>query len=718
MVVVAEGCRIRRSFPYPVGQAGALSVPVAGPIPVLPIILLALALSLPVAAEPIPEISVTSLRTPVPESELIGNISVLDQSQLELVGATHIQQSLARLPGVNLHHNSGQEYLPAIRSPVLSGAGACGSFLMAEDGIPLRPAGFCNVNELFEAHTEQAVRIEVIRGPGAALYGSNALHGVVNVITPGVPADSAASAPESNRVALDYGSLDFYRTRIRAGADNVSVAVTGTRDGGFRDNAGVDQQKLSARHRYSTNLLSITTGVTAVNLNQETAGFIDGTDSYRDSGLAESNPNPEAYRDAKALRLWSRFEDNRDQPSWVVTPYVRWSQMAFLQHFLPGTPLEENGQRSAGMQTAWYFTRERSRTIVGVDSELVRGWLRQSQDSPTQGSDFLRETLPVGNHYDFVVNATQLAPFVHWDWQASNRWNISLGLRFEWMRYDYDNRMLDGRTRDDGSDCGFGGCRYSRPPDSIDNFLNLSPKLGVSYSLARDQQLFLSMARGFRAPQAVELYRLQRDQRVANLDSERLDSLEVGVRDSGEGLRYELVAYAMRKSNLIFRDSSFFNVDSGRTRHYGLELSLEYPLADNLVLGLAATIARHRYGYHEILSGIDIEGNDVDTAPHRFGTLNLTWQPTDTSQLELEWLHMGSYYTDPENLHGYDGHDLLNLRGAWQLSPKLALNARVTNLLDRPYADRADYTSFSGDRYMPGEPRGVFMGIEYRWLQE
>jgi outer membrane receptor for ferrienterochelin and colicin len=60
---------------------------------------------------------------------------------------------------------------------VLTGPGSCGSFLLLEDGIAVRPTGFCNVNELFELPSEQAEAIEVIRGPASALYGSNAVHG-------------------------------------------------------------------------------------------------------------------------------------------------------------------------------------------------------------------------------------------------------------------------------------------------------------------------------------------------------------------------------------------------------------------------------------------------------------------------------------------------------------------------------------------------------------
>ena len=104
-----------------------------------------------------------------------------------------MQQALSRVAGVNLHRGNGQEYLPAMRSPVLTGAGGCGGFLMQEDGIALRAAGFCNINELFEANTEMAQRIEVLRGTGTVLHGSNAMHGVINIVTPAPSSGSKAS---------------------------------------------------------------------------------------------------------------------------------------------------------------------------------------------------------------------------------------------------------------------------------------------------------------------------------------------------------------------------------------------------------------------------------------------------------------------------------------------------------------------------------------------
>ena len=100
-------------------------------------------------------------------SRIVGNennvgyiVSSITEDTLGLLSFQHIQESLNYIAGAGVQRGNGQEYLPALRSPVLTGAGACGGILAAEDGIPLRAAGFCNINELFEAHGEMAQRMQ------------------------------------------------------------------------------------------------------------------------------------------------------------------------------------------------------------------------------------------------------------------------------------------------------------------------------------------------------------------------------------------------------------------------------------------------------------------------------------------------------------------------------------------------------------------------------
>ena len=654
------------------------------------------------------EIVTVATRAEADLAEVIGTVSVVDESVLSLVSHAHVQQALVRVAGVNLHRGNGQEYLPAMRSPVLTGAGGCGGFLMQEDGIPLRAAGFCNINELFEANTEMAQRIEVLRGTGTVLHGSNAMHGVINIVTPTPSSESKA--------ALELGADDYRRLKYQSSLGSLAVAANFTHDGGFRDESGFDQQKMSLRHAYKNNDLQIDTGITLTNLNQETAGFIEGRDAYKDSALIKQNLNPEAYRDVRSARIWSRVSLPKKNYQLLITPYIRYSQMDFLQHFLPGDPLEENGQKSMGVQLGYYRTLTQGLNVIaGVDAEITDAYLKQSQDKPTQGSAFLQGTIPQGQHYDYQVDAIVAAPFMHLDWAVNNALSVSGGMRFESMRYDYRNNMLSGRTKADGTPCGFGGCRYSRPPSGKEQFNNWSANLGAKLMLNNGSHVFLRLARGFRAPQATELYRLQRNQQIADLDSESIESVELGFDGSIKRLSYKLAAYHMEKDHVIFRDSDFFNVTDGNTEHQGVELELDYAINAHWSMAISATQARHIYLNNVISDDINIRDNDIDTAPRHFGNVRLAWQPSEDRRVELEWQSMGSYFLEPENLHRYEGHDVLNLRAGWNLSESYRMYAIITNLTDRKYAERADYTSFSQERYFPGLPRAMQLGIELNW---
>ena len=94
-----------------------------------------------------------------------------------------------------------------------------------------------------ELNTEQARAIEVIRGPGNALYGSNALHGTINVLMPG--ADGATPA----YVGLEHGANAFYRldgfVRLR-GHTPARLGAVLVDDGGFREDSGYRQWKVFA----------------------------------------------------------------------------------------------------------------------------------------------------------------------------------------------------------------------------------------------------------------------------------------------------------------------------------------------------------------------------------------------------------------------------------------------------------------------------------------
>lgn len=660
------------------------------------------------------EVTVTALRRPQALLSHAGSIARIDAREIGELAATHHSELMNRTPGVLIQRGSGQESLTALRSPVLTGAGSCGAFLFLEDGLPMRPVGFCNVNELFEVNSEQAAAVEILRGPGSALHGSNAVHGIVNVINP-TPAELPPLA-----LGLEVGPDDYFRARLAASAPvalgEVGLVMHGTHDGGWRNDSGFEEGKLAAAWAFDTAGGSWLLRLNATRLDQETAGFIQGQDSYRDPAVARSNANPEAYRQASSLRATATYQrELRDGDQLDLRVALRSSSMDFLQHFLLGKPLEENGQDSLAVFASRSRDLDRVRLVVGLDAELASGELRQGQDGPTTGGPpAANAARPAGRHYDYVVDSRLLAAYAQAEWALSDRVTLTAGLRWEGLAYEYDNRMIDGNTDEFGTPCPGSGCLYSRPADRSDSFSNLGPRLGLSWQWSETTALWAGASRGYRPPEATELYRLQRGQQVADLDSEFIEGFEAGIRHRGERLRLELTGYRMRKDDIILRDAQGFNITGGRTSHEGLEYGLGWSLGDRWSLAASGTLARHRY---EFTGGIEqgeqvSRGDDVDTAPRQLHALRLGYAG-EVLRGELEWLAVGDYWTNAANTQRYPGHEVANLRLHWQPGGPFRLSLRVTNLFDRAYADRADF-AFGNARYFPGRGRAAFLEIGWQ----
>jgi outer membrane receptor protein involved in Fe transport len=645
-----------------------------------------------------------------PRAAGVESVTQRDGESVARIAPTHPNELLQRFPGAWISRGSGQEQLTAIRSPVLTGPGACGAFLWLEDGIPIRPAGFCNVNQLFELDTVQVDALELLRGPGSAVHGSNALHGAINVRTP-LPGEHPGT-----RVAFDAGAHTYARIRaaqeVNAAAQAWRLEFGGVGGDSFRDAEGVDQQSLRAAVKWldvpGTPLLRLS----AVNLNQETAGFVSGENAYRDA-RRRSNENPEAFRDARAFRLNAEWHFEFDgERRLLLRPYARRDDMRFLQHFLLGKPLEENGSHSLGLQAAL----QGERLNLGVDAEWAEGYVLEDQaTSLTEGSALQQAIRPAGRHFDYRAHSSNLAAFVQWRQPLNKRWRLESGARIESLAYDYDNRMAAGNLREDGTPCTMGGCLFNRPADRHDRFGDWNAQIGLVRESDAYGEIFGRLARAFRFPQAAELYRLQRGQDVADLDSERLDGIELGWRQRTATQSLELAAYHYDKRRVILRDAQGFNISDGHTTHRGIELDWRWTFAPTWRLEANAAYSIQRYAFDRALGGGEtiVRGNEVDSAPRWLGGARLAHEHAQLGEFELEWVHLGGYYLDAANTQRYPGHHLLHLRWQRSLSPHWSVSARLLNLADQRYAERADL-GFGQFRYFPGAGRSLFLGLAWQ----
>jgi iron complex outermembrane receptor protein len=173
-------------------------------------------------------------------------ISVITQDDIRRMGATSIPEALRMVPGMDVARITGNEWAVSTRG---FNSEYAGSLLVLIDGRTVYGPG--NTGVFWDAQDvvmEDLDRIEVIRGPGATLWGANAVNGVINITT------KSAKDTQGGLVSASYGTEDQPITTVRYGgelATNLYYRVYGK----YSDHPGLESSTGSSTPDSSTSLL-------------------------------------------------------------------------------------------------------------------------------------------------------------------------------------------------------------------------------------------------------------------------------------------------------------------------------------------------------------------------------------------------------------------------------------------------------------------------------
>ena len=662
-------------------------------------------------------------------SETPASIGVIGEGAVRSVGATHPQQILSQVPGVAVSVTNGEGHTTAIRQPFTTAP----LYLFLEDGLPIRATGFFNHNALYELDLPMAGGIEVTRGPGSALYGSDAIGGIINMLTRAPSTSTALSA------SVDVGSYGWRRMMLEAhtgagSAGALRVGANVTESDGWRDHTAYERQSVDARWDLTTQSgVEVKTVLSAGRIDQDTGANSPLIYSdYRNN--PERNNFPIAYRKVEAVRLSTSIEKEFGDGLLSVTPYVRTNRMELLASFsLSGDPtvyVSEN--ESYGALLKWrhdFPSFMRARVIGGVDVDVSPGSREEHRLGVTvagAGASRVFSDFRVGTRiYDYDVTFSAYSPYLQAELSPLERLRVTIGLRYDALSYDLDNTNTQGVVQ--GAATSF----YGQAPDIEVDYDHLSPKIGATYELSDAMNIYASYNTGFRAPSESQLFRPSVASNATDATSRALLALdlrpitatqvELGWRGTFDRWSMDVAIFElMKRDDLVSQRNLATNVttsvNAGRTSHRGIEVGLGLELLPTLRLDTAASYTRHKYE-RWVTASADFSGNDMETAPRVLGNTRLSWHPTATLSTQFEWIHVDDYWVEASNSSAfpkYGGHDLFNVRANWQATSALTLFARVMNVADARYADSASISS-NTPVYSPGLPRTYFAGVDVRW---
>lgn len=605
------------------------------------------------------ELVVTASRVATPQEQVGNSLTVITAAQLEQQQIRLVSDALRLVPGLAVNRSGGTGTLTRVR---IRGA-EDNHTLVLIDGIEANDPAFGSTFDFAHLLSSEIERIEVLRGPQSALWGSDAIGGVVNIIT------KSGNGPAKVRASLEGGSFgtlqgsasisggdrqfNYALGASRLVTDGVSVAPHGSEEDGYHNSSF--NLKLGAQPLEGLNL-DLVTRYTRARAETDPQDYnfppsatfgqvIDGDDINHSE------------------QLYSRLQGTLQLGQWTqrVGLAVTDTQNEFFSDGAK-TNSTDGRKRKLDYQSSYQFgERDHQHTVVfAAEHEREEFHQRgQTADAPSNQDQSMTNTGLIGEY--------------------------RIGL--------WEQLFLSAAVRRDHNDFFDDATTY---------------RLSAAYLLDSGTRLHSSYGTGVTNPTFTELFGYYPDTFVGNpnLKPEKARGWDIGVEQpfwDGQVV-LDLTYFRSTLSDEIvstFDMGTYMSsVDNGagRSHRQGLELSAKAALRDNLDLNASYTYT----------DSTDASDQDELRRPRHVASMDLAYRWDDRTRVNLNVAYNGQQYdndyaTTPETRVTLADYTLVTLGANYRLNPQLELYGRVENLLDQDYQDVYGYAT-------PGI--GAYMGIK------
>jgi len=592
-------------------------------------------------------IVVTATRAEQPADQTGQAITVIDHDLIERRQSQTVSDLLSTTPGVTFNRNGGIGTATGIS---IRGAETAQTLVLI-DGVrindPSSPGGAFDFGNLLIGNIN---RIEVLRGANSVPWGSQAIGGVVNIVTTPPTDDLSINA------RAEYGYADTAQgvanASFRAGpvaasfgggyfrTDGISAAAIGTERDGYRNYGANGRVEIALSDAIAVDLRGYySRGRT------ELDGFLPDF-SFADTDEYSIARELLGYAGVRASLLDGRFNNRL---GFTITDIDR-------DNYNPAFGDEPSfigrGRVERFEYQGDFAVSEAIRTVFGAETEKSRF-----------GDGFAKYSTGIDSVYGQLI-LTPIAPLT-----------VTGGIRYD----DHE---------DYGSEVIFSG--------------------NAALRVASGTLLRASYAEGFKAP---TLYQLRSDFGNEMLKAERAKSYDIGIEQHLMDDKVMASATLFRRTakdqiDFISCDAPFEGIctdrpygtydNIARARAQGVELAVDLKPVDVLTVN-----ASYTYVDTENRSPDSFNfGNVLARRPKNSISLSADYAPAEGLSVGATIQHVSDSFDDPGNFTRLDGYALVGLRAAWAFNPRYELYGRVDNLFDETYQTVATYGTIGRAAYV------------------
>ena len=577
------------------------------------------------------DVVVTASRIPQLESQVLGDVSVINSDTLRRAGQDSLADVLARQHGIEFSTNGGPQTVTSVN---IRGAGSAHTLVLL-DGVPINTAtaGLASIQGIPAAAVE---RVEILRGAASSLYGSNAIGGVINIIT-----KPEAQQETQARAAIGYGSQ---------GTAKASAAVSGS-EGKLRYSLAGSAER--------------SRGYDAT--EAATMGHNPDRDGYRNYSFNGSLGYDWAAGQNLELQFFKSRVNGQIDYDFMQTPGADDKGVTELESVSIASRNRINKYWQSMLR--YTYSQDRSETLSLDQSTVI---------STRQNQIAWENLLTLDENQSVLLAYEHLAQRVYGDLEAFDP------ITFVSTPADYDvtRRHNNAYTGVYTGNFGRHHLQASLRHDHDSQFGGATT-WGLSYGFDLTDNLRARVAAntGFQAPNFNLLYYPGTGISNPNLKPEKSRNLEAGLDYQDDNLSLGLTVYQNKIRDMITATypNPPENIDSATIR--GMTLTGRYAFGESSAVWASADFLNP----HD-----DSTGNQLPRRAkqiYRVGAEHRIGQWT----LGTDYTHVGKRYDDLANKQKLGGYGLWNVSVGYDVTSHVSTRLSWNNILDKEYATAYGY---------------------------